>query len=262
MTAPERTLHVFLSPSQEAQASSPRRFAGWKAVLCSVAVLSAGGVAGKVWAIAQHDPAFVTMGMAYFTSASATPPQAAAEPAPKAEIATPAPEASDAAPTPPPAAKPLPPPPPPVTLVLNADLGAQRLAVIENGQTKHTWKISSGREGFATKTGTFRPQWASRLWYSRQYDDAPMPHAIFFHRGMAFHATTAVRMLGRPASHGCIRLSPSNAEALFKLVHRHGYAATKIVIHHGSKRQEPATAAKPGVKRAAGSARPERRGGA
>jgi hypothetical protein len=169
-------------------------------------------------------------------------------------------ESADAVPSPLPGLKLL--PPPPVTLVLNADLGAQRLAVIANGVTVHTWKISSGREGYATRTGSFRPQWASRMWYSRQYDDAPMPHAIFFHKGMAFHATTAVRKLGQPASHGCIRLAPSNAEALYKLVHRHGYARTKIVIHHGAKRKDPATAAKPAAKRAAGAPRPEPRPGA
>src|SRR5260221_7269173 len=63
---------------------------------------------------------------------------------------------------------PTPPPPPPITLVLNADLRAQRLTVIENGKTRYTWPISSGRSGFATPTGTFHPQWASKMWYSRQ----------------------------------------------------------------------------------------------
>src|SRR6476469_9117325 len=57
---------------------------------------------------------------------------------------------------------PPPPPPPPITLVLNTDLGAQRLTVIENGKAKYTWPISSGRRGFATATGTFHPQWASK----------------------------------------------------------------------------------------------------
>jgi hypothetical protein len=137
---------------------------------------------------------------------------------------------------------PVPPPPPPITLVLNADLRAQRLTVIENGKTKYSWPISSGRRGFATPTGTFRPQWAARMWYSRQYELAPMPHAIFFHRGTAFHATSAVGLLGQPASHGCVRLAPGNAATLFKLVHRHGYASTKVVVHGGSKRRDDAVA--------------------
>jgi lipoprotein-anchoring transpeptidase ErfK/SrfK len=256
MTA-ERTLCVFPS-SQDERAPRPHRFAGWKAVLCAVVVLSGGVAAGKVWAIAQADPAFVSSSIAYFLPASVQAPRAA-EAAPKAE-APPAPavETAEAVPTTLPALKLL--PPPPVTLVLNADLGAQRLAVIENGVTKHTWKISSGREGYATKTGTFRPQWASRMWYSRQYDDAPMPHAIFFHKGMAFHATTAVRKLGQRASHGCIRLAPSNAETLFKLVHRHGYARTKIIVHNGAKSDEPTASVKSPRKRAAGAPRSAPRG--
>lgn len=137
-----------------------------------------------------------------------------------------------------------PPPPPPITLVLNTDLAAQRLTVTENGKVKHVWPISSGRPGYATQTGTFRPQWASKMWYSRQYEYAPMPHAIFFHRGTAFHATGAVGLLGRPASHGCVRLAPGNAALLFKLVHKHGYAQTKVVVHKGARDRGPAIASK------------------
>src|SRR5262249_40585989 len=96
-------------------------------------------------------------------------------------VAAPAPVTAPVAQVPPP-----PPPRPPITLVLNTDLGAQRLTVVENGKAKYTWPISSGRRGFATPTGTFHPQWASRMHYSRQYEFAPMPHAVFFHRGTAF----------------------------------------------------------------------------
>jgi hypothetical protein len=125
----------------------------------------------------------------------------------------------------------LPPPPAPITLVLKADLGRQRLTVVEHGEVEHVWPISSGAAGYATKTGTFRPQWASRMHYSRQYEMAPMPHAVFFNKGAAFHGTHAVRYLGRPASHGCIRLAPRNAAQLYRLVHRHGFHQTKVVVH-------------------------------
>jgi hypothetical protein len=134
---------------------------------------------------------------------------------------------------------PTPPPPPPITLILNADLGAQRLTVVENGKTKYSWTISSGRRGFATPTGTFHPLWAAKMWYSRQYEYAPMPNAVFFHRGTAFHGTSAVALLGQPASHGCVRLAPGNAAALFKLVHKHGFAATKVLVHGGSRQRRP-----------------------
>lgn len=140
----------------------------------------------------------------------------------------------------------LPAPPLPITLLLQADLRSQRLTVTENGKVKFTWPISSGRAGFATRTGTFKPQWASRMWYSRQYEYAPMPHAVFFHRGTAFHGTSAVGMLGRPASHGCVRLAPGNAATLFKLVHKHGYQQTKIVVQGSPGRKEPAIARRQG----------------
>lgn len=134
------------------------------------------------------------------------------------------------------------PPAPPITLVLQADLGAQRLTVIENGKPVATWLISSGRAGYATPKGTFRPQWMAKMWYSRQYEWSPMPHAVFFHRGTAFHGTGAVGLLGRPASHGCVRLHPANAAQLFKLVNRHGIYQTKVVVHGGSRSGEPAVA--------------------
>lgn len=174
----------------------------------------------------------------------AAAPNPAAAPAASTAVQPAAPAAptmagigSDVIAAPPPVIELAPVRPPPITLVLNADLGAQRLTVVENGKTKYAWAISSGRRGFATPTGTFHPQWAAKMWYSRQYEDAPMPNAVFFHRGTAFHGTSAVGLLGQPASHGCVRLAPGNAAALFKLVHKHGFAATKVVVHGGSRRQ-------------------------
>jgi L,D-transpeptidase-like protein len=165
---------------------------------------------------------------------------------------------SDVATAPPAVMELAPLPPPPITLVLNTDLGSQRLTVIENGKAKYTWSISSGRRGFATATGTFHPQWASKMHFSRQYEFAPMPNAVFFHRGMAFHGTNAVGLLGQPASHGCVRLAPGNAALLFKLVHKHGYASTKVIVHNGSRR-EPAVARR-GSRPDAVSARATQRG--
>lgn len=118
----------------------------------------------------------------------------------------------------------------PITLRLDVDLATQRLTITERGDVKAVWPISSGRAPTVTKTGTFRPQWASRMWYSRQYDMAPMPHAVFFNDGIAFHATQATHLLGRPASHGCVRLAPQNARSLYGLIHAHGYAHTEIVV--------------------------------
>ena len=68
------------------------------------------------------------------------------------------------------------------------------------------------------------------MWYSRKYDNSPMPHSIFFHGGYAIHGTDAVKSLGRPASHGCVRLHPRNARRLYNLVKAHGAGNTRIVV--------------------------------
>ncbi len=123
-----------------------------------------------------------------------------------------------------------PPPPPEPTLFINIDLSSQRMTVKQAGGDSYNWPISSAAYGYKTPTGTFQPSWMSKLHYSRQYDLAPMPNAIFFSQGTAIHGTNAVRQLGRPASHGCVRLAPGNAAKLFNLVNQHGKAQTKIVV--------------------------------
>ncbi|AHB48619.1 hypothetical protein W911_09800 [Hyphomicrobium nitrativorans NL23] len=121
-------------------------------------------------------------------------------------------------------------PPPPPTLHIDVDLTNQTMTVSEGGAVRHSWPISSGRRGYATPTGTFQPTWMARQWFSKQYDNAPMPHSIFFHEGVAIHGSWALRSLGRPASHGCVRLAPKNASTLFRMVNRHGKERTRIVV--------------------------------
>ena len=128
------------------------------------------------------------------------------------------------------AAKPLAPPKPAITLRANADLTRQTLTVIANGKTVGTWAISSGVEDHATPRGVFQPEWTSKLWFSKTYDNAPMPNAVFFKDGAAIHATQSTGALGRAASHGCVRLAPQNAETFYKLVQHHGLAHTRISV--------------------------------
>ena len=134
-----------------------------------------------------------------------------------------------------PEAKPVAPAPPVITLNADINLTSQQLTVSSGGKVLHVWPISSGRAGYETPRGTFRPQWAARMHYSRKYDDAPMPHSVFFNGGVATHGTHATGLLGRPASHGCVRLSPSAAATFYSLVHKHGFRSTRIVVH-GSPR--------------------------
>jgi lipoprotein-anchoring transpeptidase ErfK/SrfK len=130
-------------------------------------------------------------------------------------------------------------PPPEPTLHIDINLTSQRMVVTENGKARYTWPVSSGAYGYPTPTGTFQPSWMSKMWYSRQYDNAPMPHSIFFKNGAAIHATNSVHLLGRPASHGCVRVSPSNAAKLYGMVSRHGKERTRIVVH-GKPKYAPA----------------------
>lgn len=116
------------------------------------------------------------------------------------------------------------------SLTVTIDLSDQEMSVREHSQITHTWRVSTAREGYCTPVGTYRPIRLERMWYSTIYDNAPMPHSIFFHGGYAIHGTTDLANLGQPASHGCVRLHPENARTLFNLVLDHGRTATQIVI--------------------------------
>lgn len=110
------------------------------------------------------------------------------------------------------------------------DISSQTMWVSVNGWPYATWRISTARSGYWTPRGSYRPFLLKRMHYSRKYDNSPMPHSIFFKGGYAIHGTGYVRALGRPASHGCIRLAPGNAARLFSLVRQHGKGDTRIVI--------------------------------
>jgi lipoprotein-anchoring transpeptidase ErfK/SrfK len=114
-------------------------------------------------------------------------------------------------------------------LVVKIDKTAQRMSVLVDGAERHVWAISSGLDGGPPR-GTYKPYRIHRHWFSRKYQWSPMPHSIFFHEGYAIHGTGYVRRLGRPASHGCIRLHPDNAAALFALVKEHGRDNTRIEV--------------------------------
>ncbi|HZP18941.1 MAG TPA: L,D-transpeptidase [Bauldia sp.] len=94
----------------------------------------------------------------------------------------------------------------------------------------YLWKVSTGRTGFPTPMGSYRPFWLDINHKSNQYEDAPMPYAVFFNGGYAVHGTDAVARLGRPASHGCVRLSTANAAAFYNLVRTYGKWNTRILI--------------------------------
>ena len=95
---------------------------------------------------------------------------------------------------------------------------SQQLMQVDSDYGNYQWPVSTARRGYHTPTGTFTPYSLQPMHYSKKYDNAPMPNSIFFSGGYAIHATPHVGSLGRPASHGCVRLSPSNAATLYSIV--------------------------------------------
>lgn len=116
------------------------------------------------------------------------------------------------------------------SVLVEIEKSTQTMYVSVNGVTRYRWPVSTGRGRFGTPSGVFRPQRLERRWFSRRYYNSPMPYSVFFHKGYAIHGTTEIRRLGGPASHGCVRLHPRNAAALFALVQRFGPARTRIEI--------------------------------
>jgi lipoprotein-anchoring transpeptidase ErfK/SrfK len=115
-------------------------------------------------------------------------------------------------------------------LEARVSIAAQVMEVLVDGRPTFVWKVSTAGKGYTTPTGSWKPTRLEAMWYSRQYDNAPMPHAVFFHEGYAVHATNMVKRLGRPASHGCVRLHPDDAADFFALVATFGAANTTITI--------------------------------
>jgi hypothetical protein len=116
-------------------------------------------------------------------------------------------------------------------ILITVDKSAQRMTVTRDGEALYTWAVSTGRSGYATPSGSFTPFRMEADHYSKEWDDAPMPHSIFFTKiGHAIHGSYETKKLGTPASHGCVRLSPAHAATLFAMVKQDGVTNTKVVL--------------------------------
>jgi len=114
---------------------------------------------------------------------------------------------------------------------IQIDKNAQRMTVAVDGQTRYVWPVSTGRPGYDTPNGTFKVNRMDANHQSQEWDGAPMPHTMFFDlRGHAIHGFSDVKHLGLPVSHGCVRLAPPNAAALFALVNAQGMSQTTVVV--------------------------------
>jgi hypothetical protein len=116
-------------------------------------------------------------------------------------------------------------------ILISIDKSVQQMTVSIDGVRRYTWPVSTGRAGYATPSGAYKPFRMEVDHYSKEWDDAPMPNSIFFTpKGHAIHGSFETRRLGSAASHGCVRLSPANAKALFALVKAEGMGNTKVVL--------------------------------
>jgi len=106
-------------------------------------------------------------------------------------------------------------------VLIEVDLDTQQMTVTDQSGEPHVWKISSGRSGFETPTGVFSVQRLDANHFSDEYDQSPMPYSIFFSEGLAIHGTYE-RGLGRPLSHGCVRLGIPHARMLYSWVKQYG----------------------------------------
>lgn len=116
-------------------------------------------------------------------------------------------------------------------LLITIDKAQQRMIVAKDDVPLYDWPVSTGQRGYDTPAGTYQPFRMEADHFSREWDDAPMPHSIFFTQiGHAIHGSFDTKRLGHPASHGCVRLRPDKAEILFKLVRAEKMANTRVVL--------------------------------
>jgi hypothetical protein len=119
---------------------------------------------------------------------------------------------------------------------ITVDKDAQQMTVAVDGVERYHWPVSSGLPSHETPNGSFRAFRMEEDHYSKEFDDAPMPHSIFFTKiGHAIHGTDFENRLGSPASHGCVRLSKANASTLYALVQSEGVLNTTVTLTGSSQ---------------------------
>ena len=109
-------------------------------------------------------------------------------------------------------------------------IASQYMSVDVNGARYAEWAVSTARSGYSTPQGSFHATRLARVYFSKKYDNSPMPNSVFFHGGNAIHGTYHIRALGHPASHGCVRLLPEHAAELYAMVEHYGMARTRIIV--------------------------------
>jgi len=129
-------------------------------------------------------------------------------------------------------------------VLVTIDKSIQQMTVAVDGKPLYQWPVSTGKgASYDTPSGKFKAFRMERDHFSKEWDDAPMPFSIFFtQKGHAIHGSLDVKRLGTPASHGCVRLLPANAEKLFALVEQEGVLNTTVVLTGVAPSGAPAVA--------------------
>ena len=116
-------------------------------------------------------------------------------------------------------------------ILININKAKQKMTIFVDGIEKYDWSVSTGRAGYSTPSGTYTATSMNEIWYSKEWDNSPMPHSIFFMKdGHAIHGSYEVKNLGKAVSHGCVRISPENATTLYALVKANGLENTHVVL--------------------------------
>jgi hypothetical protein len=119
---------------------------------------------------------------------------------------------------------------------ITVDKNAQLMTVAVDGVERYRWPVSTGLPSYETPNGSFKTFRMEEDHYSKEFDDAPMPHSIFSTKiGHAIHGTDSVNRLGSPASHGCVRLSRANAATLYALVKEDGVLNATVTLTGSSQ---------------------------
>lgn len=121
-------------------------------------------------------------------------------------------------------------------VLIKIDLDSQRLSATKASGESVVWKISSGRSGYETPAGHFSVMRMERDHHSDEYDQAPMPYAMFFSpRGLAIHGTFEKALDGRRLMDVCglpFRMRSSSLIGLKKKVAHRSTSLGHIKLQH------------------------------
>jgi lipoprotein-anchoring transpeptidase ErfK/SrfK len=65
-------------------------------------------------------------------------------------------------------------------VLITIDKTKQQMMVVLDGIKKYDWRVSTGRPEYSTPSGMYTATSMNEVWYSKEWDNAPMPHSIFF----------------------------------------------------------------------------------